>query len=333
MLVLSMLPFTVSGCRPTAVATPEHVEHEEEHEHEYQADEMPPFSLVILGPGEKLKVVATTSIVADVVRDIGGGSIDLTMLMPLGADPHTFEPTPQDAAAVADAHVVFVNGVGLEKFLEPLLESAGENVTVVPVSYDVELLQLEGEHEEEREGDLDHRSGADPHTWFDPNNVMVWAHNVEHTLSALDPGNAQAYETNAEAYEAELETLDAWIREQIAQVPDTNRILVTDHALFGYFAHRYGFEQIGAVFPGYSTLAEPSAQELATLEDTIREFNVRAIFVGSTINPDLAQRVADDTNTQLVFLYTGSLSEPGGPAGDYLSFMRYNVSVIVKALR
>ena len=109
--------------------------------------------------------------------------------------------------------------------------------------------------------------------------------------------------------------------------------MVTDHSSFSYFVHQYGFEQIGAVFPGYSTLTEPSARELAALEDAIREFDVKAVFVGRTVNPDLAQRVADDTGTQLVFLHTGSLGEPGGPADDYLSFMRYNVSEIVKALR
>ena len=163
--------------------------------------------------------------------------------------------------------------------------------------------------------------------------MVVWTHNIEHALSVLDPANAGAYEASAEAFEAELETLDAWIYEQLAQIPEANRKLVTDHTSFSYLVRRYGLEQVGAVFPGYSTLAEPSAQGMAALEDAIREFGVRAIFVGLTVNPDLAQRVADDTGVQLVFLYTGSLSEPGGPAGDYLSFMRYNVSAVAEALR
>jgi ABC-type Zn uptake system ZnuABC Zn-binding protein ZnuA len=297
---------------------------------------MPSLSPVTLAEGERLQVAATTSIVADVVRNVGGDLIDLTTLLPLGADPHAFEPTPQDVAAVADAHVVFVNGAGLEVFLEPLLEGAGEDVTVVPVSYSISLLQLEDAHEheeEEKEGDHGYRDGADPHIWFDPHNVIVWTHNVEHALSTLDPDNAAAYEANGSAYEAELQELDAWIREQLAQVPEKNRKLVTDHATFGYFAQQYGFQQLGAVFPGYSTLAEPSAQDLAELEDSIHEFDVRAVFVGLTISPDLAERVADDTGVQLVFLYTGSLSEPGGPADDYLSFMRYDVSAIAEALR
>jgi manganese/iron transport system substrate-binding protein len=323
-VALSMLLLTASGCRPTAVAT-----EEQAHEHEHP-DEMPPLSAVALNEGERPQVVATTNIVADVVQNVGGDLIDLKTLMPVGTDPHTFEPTPQDVAAVVDAHVVFVNGAGLEIFLEHLLESAGEGVTVVPVSYGLELRQFE--HAQEQEGDH-HHGEFDPHTWFDPTNVMVWTHNVEHTLSTLDPGNAEAYEANAGAYEAELEELDGWIREQLALIPEANRRLVTDHTSFSYFAHRYGFEQVGAVFPGYSTLAEPSAQDIAALEDAISEFDVTAIFVGLTINPDLAKRVAEDTGTELVFLYTGSLSEASGPAGDYISFMKYNVSAIAEALR
>jgi len=320
--ILSLLLLAAGGCRPTAMATPPAVGHE------HHADEMPLLSPVALSEGDKLKVVATTSIVADVVENVGGDWIDLKVLMPLGTDPHAFEPTPQDVAAVADAHVIFVSGAGLEIFLEPLLESAGEDVTVVPVSHGIELLRFEGAGEDEHE----HRE-FDPHTWFDPNNVMVWTHNIEQALSTLDPRNAVAYEENARAYEAELHALDRWIREQIAQVPEANRKLVTDHTAFSYFAHQYGFEQIGAVFPGYSTLAEPSAQDLAALEDAIREFDVKAVFVGRTVNPSLAALVAEDTGTRLVFLYTGSLSERGGPADDYLSFMRYNVTAIVEALR
>jgi manganese/iron transport system substrate-binding protein len=313
--LLSLLLVAASGCRSTAMATPEPTNH---------ADEMPTLSPVSLDEGEKLQVVATTSIVADVVKNVGGDLIGLTALMPLGTDPHTFEPTPQDAAAVADAHVVFTSGAGLEVFLEPLLESAGgSEAKVVPVSYGVEL-KSEGEHE---------NGEFDPHTWFDPNNVMVWTHNIEHALIALDPGNAKVYAANAGAYGAKLQDLDAWIREQLAQVPEANRELVTDHTAFTYFVHRYGFEQIGAAFPGYSTLAEPSAQDLAALEDAIREFGVKAVFVGLTVNPSLAQRLADDTGTRLVFLYTGSLSEPGGPAEDYISLMRHNVSAIVDALK
>lgn len=304
------------------------------HEAGHEADEMPQLHPADLKAGEKLRVVATTSIVADVVQQVGGDLIELATLLPVGADPHTFEPTPQDAAALAGAHVVFINGAGLELFLEDLLESAGEGVMVVPVSHGIELLKFEGEAEgEEEEAEHHHHGDTDPHVWFDPQNVSVWVNNIEQALVALDPGHAEAYKAGAKSYRAELERLDGWIEEMVAQVPQENRKLVVDHRALAYFARRYGFEQVGTVFPGYSTLTEPSAQELAALEEAIRGYNVRAIFVSTTVNPALAERVARDTGTKLVFLYTGSLSDPGGPADSYISFMKYNTGAIVNALR
>jgi len=139
--------------------------------------------------------------------------------------------------------------------------------------------------------------------------------------------------TNAAAYRRELTALDAWIVEQIAQIPAARRVLVTDHVVFGYFAAHYGLEQLGAVVPGYSTLAQPSAREMAALEDATRAYDVPAIFVGSTVNPALAQRVAEDTGMQLVFVYTGSLTAPDGDAATYLAYMRYNVTAVVEALK
>ena len=144
-----------------------------------------------------------------------------------------------------------------------------------------------------------------------PTPIMWWfgLDNIEQELSKLDPKNTSTYHANAEAYQTELETLDAWIREQVALIPTENRKLVTDHTLFGYFAEEYGFEQVGALIPGYSTLAEPTARELADIEDAIQDLKVKAIFVGNTVNPALAERVSEDTGIQLVFVFTGSLNE------------------------
>jgi len=275
--------------------------------------------------GEKLKVVATTTIVGDAVAQVGGDDIDLSVLLPAGTDPHSYTPTPQDVAKVEQADVIFANGAGLEVFLENLIESAGASDKVVHVSEGIDLLTF-GSHEHEHEG-------GDPHTWVDPNNVMVWVTNIEQKLSEADPANASVYAAGAKAYTTELKNLDAWIREQVAQIPVADRKLVTDHVLFGYFAEEYGFEQVGALIPGYSTLAEPSAKELAEIEDAIRELGVKAVFVGNTVNPVLAQRVANDTGTQLVFVYSGSLSDPDGDAPSYLEYIRYNVSAFVEALK
>jgi manganese/iron transport system substrate-binding protein len=330
--VMFPLIFATGGCQqPKATPGQDSQPHADQSPY---VDVMPELSAVPLDSGSRLRVVATTSIVADVVQQVGGAQIELATLLPLGTDPHTFEPTPQDAVAVANAHVVFINGAGLEVFLERLLESTGQKATVIPVSYGLEFLQFAGVSQHAVEDELsDHVGGSvDPHTWFDPYNVIAWAHNIERALSALDPVNAEAYKENARAYEDQLKELDAWIREQLTHVAEPDRKLVTDHMTFGYLAHRYGLEQVGAVFPGYSTLDAPSAKGMAALEDSIRKLGVKALFVATTVNPELAERVAEDTGIELVYLYSGSLSEPGGPADSYLALMRYDVSAIVGAL-
>jgi ABC-type Zn uptake system ZnuABC Zn-binding protein ZnuA len=162
---------------------------------------------------------------------------------------------------------------------------------------------------------------------------MIWADNIQAGLSQADPTNAGAYQTNADQYKQKLSELDNWIREQVAQIPEVDRKLVTDHLIFAYFASRYGLEQVGAVVPSYSTMSEPSAQQLATLEDAIRTLGVKAVFVGNTVNPTLAKRVAEDTGIQLVYVYTDSLTEAEGPASNTLELIQYTVDAIVSGLK
>lgn len=276
----------------------------------------------------KLSVLATTTIVGDVVAQVGGDAIELSTLLPAQSDPHNYEPTPQDIARVAGVDMIFASGAGLEKFLDPLIDSAGAGSKVILLSKDIDLIANTSNQEAEH-GD-DH---GDPHVWTDPNNVILWTRAISAALIELDPGNTEVYRANAEAYQEQLIDLDAWIREQVKQVPPANRNIVTDHLSLVYFTNRYGFTQTGAIIPGYSTLSEPSAQELAGLVDKIHALNVPAIFVGNTINPNLANRLADDTGIQLVTLYTGSLSQPGGEAGNYLDYMKYNVNAIVNTLK
>jgi len=274
---------------------------------------------------DRLKVVATTSIVGDVVSNVGGESIDLVVLLPLGVDPHGYDPTPKNIVKISEADVVFANGAGLEEFLEPLLESAGAMDKIVHLSDGINLASLENGHDE--------HGGEDPHTWMSPRNVMKWVETTVTVLSQLDQANAKSYQSNAAAYSAELANLDEWIKQQVADVAIENRNIVTDHANFGYFADEYGFLQVGAIITGYSTMSEPSAQELAALEDAVRELDINAIFVGNTVNPDLAERIAKDTGSRLVFVYTGSLSESGGDADSYINYMKYNISAIVVNLK
>jgi len=276
---------------------------------------------------KKLNVVATTTIVGDIVQNVGGDTINLSVLLPVGIDPHSFQPSPKDMARAADADLIIINGAGLEEFLTSLLENSGGNAIVVDSSQGIDLLKApEGESSEET-------AVGDPHVWMDPNNVMIWVRNILTALEEEDPANSAIYHKNAETYLKELEKLDAWVQEQVGLLPGDHRKLVTDHQVLGYFAARYGFQQVGALIPSYSTGAEPSAQELAHLEDSIQELGVKAIFVGNTINPALAERVADDTGTQLIYILTGSLTAKEGPAEDYLSYIHHNVSAIVGALK
>jgi len=270
------------------------------------------------------QVLASTDIIADVVHQVGGEDIALQTIIPTGSDPHAFSPAPQDAAKIARAEVIFLNGLGLESALQPLLDNARENALLVTLSQELEAPP---------KSPSTPGGAADPHVWTDPHNVRAWLPLIVQALSRLDPDNASGYQQRAAAYAAQLDVLDAWIVEQVAAIPPQRRVLVSDHEVWGYFAARYGFTLQAALIPGYSTLTQPSARELAALEDTIRQSGAPAIFVGRTVNPALAERVAADTGVRLVFLYTGSLSAPDGPAPTYLEWMRYNVTAIVNALK
>jgi ABC-type Zn uptake system ZnuABC Zn-binding protein ZnuA len=275
----------------------------------------------------RLIVVATTSLVGDVVSQVGGDNITLEVLLPMGTDPHSFSPSPMDASKVTDASIVFANGVGLEEFLKPLMESTGGSSKVVEVSNGIVYRSIV-EQDSRNNQPVD-----DPHTWMDPNNILIWVDNITKALSEKDPNNAEFYMENAQNYQEKLRELDKWIASEVSIVPEQNRKLVTDHMVFGYFADRYGFTQEGAIIPGFSSLAEPSAQDIAQIEDEIRSMGVKAIFIGVGMNSSLAQRIAYDTGTQLVYLYMHSLSDKEGKAGSYLDFMHYDVTTIVDALK
>jgi ABC-type Zn uptake system ZnuABC Zn-binding protein ZnuA len=274
------------------------------------------------GPdANKLVVVASSQVVGDVVSVIGANRIDVTFLIPAGTDPHAYEPAPQDAVRLAEADIIFVNGFGLEQNLEPLFPDFQSKLVIASDGIQPLTLVEEGE------------AGPDPHVWMNPQNVAIWADNIAQALSAADPPNAASYQQNADAYKDQLQDLDSWAQDQINQISVGDRILVTDHESLGYFADHYDFEIIGSIIPSYSTQSEPSAGELADLETAIQSFGVKAIFVGKSLNPDLAARVAQDTGVQLAPIYTESFSEQNGPAATYLEMMRFDIETIVTALR
>ncbi len=266
-----------------------------------------------------VSVLCTTTIVGDVVRRIAGDDASVDVLLPIGADPHAFQASPQDAIAVGAADIVFLNGGGLEASLLPLLQ--GTRGRVVDLSAGLALRQ---------HGALG--GGADPHVWFDPLFVVEWTRVIAKTLGELDPDHSLLFDDRAADVTAELYALDSWILDRVSSIPPAARRLVSDHEAFGYFADRYGFEEIGTVIPGYSTLSEPSARELAALEDAIRAAGAPCIFVGTTIPAALAEQVAADTGTRIVFLYTESLTEADGPAATYFDLMQFDVDEIVAGL-
>lgn len=270
----------------------------------------------------RVRVLATTGLVGDAVQRVGSDAIDIALLLPPDADPHAYDLQPQDLVRVADADIVFANGAGLETFLDRLVTSAGGDAWVVSVSEGVPLRTPSGAHAGE----------TDPHVWLDPTNVEIWTQNIEAALAQFDPAGAKTYASNAAQYRAELAALDAWIEMQLSAIPPADRLIVTDHDELGYFADKYKFEIVGTIVPAYSTVAEPSAQQIADVENAVHGLGASAIFVGTPVNRDLAAQVAADTGVELVGLYTASLSLPDGPAATYIDMMHYNVSAIVDAL-
>jgi manganese/iron transport system substrate-binding protein len=252
--------------------------------------------------------------------------------LPLGADPHGYQPTPDDLRAISDAHLVFVNGLGLEEGLASILEEAHPKTVPVNVGIEVITTAEEEEHAEGEEEEEHHHEGGNPHTWWSIAVVEQWTHNIEQSLSAVDPAHAESYAANAEAYRAELSSLKAEMETLVSQIPVSERKLATDHDTLAYFARDFDFQIVGLIVPSFSTLAEPSAQHLAQLQDQLRAENVGAVFVGSTVNPRQAEQLAQDLGIRVVPIFTDSLSAADGPAATYVDFMRYNVKAIVAAL-
>ncbi len=307
----------------------------EEHDHsgEVEVLELPVVEPVDL-QGSKLRVVATTSIIGDVVAQVGGEVIDLTTLMGAGQDPHSYQPGARELTAVADAHVIFVNGWDLEEALLGDLANIGGSVPIVPVSAHIVPLTFNPSGNGEEEHD---HNGADPHVWLDVQNVDQWVENIRQILQSLDPDNGPVYEKNAAACLTQLAELQTNIETSLTAVPTTKRFLVTNHDAFGYFAKAYNFQIVGTVIPGLSTLAEPSASDLTDLVAVMQEYQVCTIFAETTVSDQLAQVVADELSfcdqVAVLPLYTGSLGPAGSGADNYLGLMQTNVATIVTGLK
>ena len=282
--------------------------------------------------GGKLRVVATTSIIGDVVAQVGDQAIDLTTLMAAGQDPHSYQPGAGDLTAVANAHIIFSNGWNLEEGLLDDLANIAENAPLVPVSAGVVPRLLGDDHED------DHEHGAvDPHVWLDPANVTIWVGNIEQVLSQLDPDNAAVYKQNAARYAAQLDQLARDMEGRLTAVPEARRMLVTNHDALGYFAARYHFTVLGTVIPAASTLAEPSASDLVALVAAMEEAGVCVLFAETTASGQLETAVANELDicdtVQILTLYTGAIGPVGSGADSYIGMMQANVATLVGGLQ
>ncbi|MCO6452728.1 MAG: zinc ABC transporter substrate-binding protein [Caldilineales bacterium] len=305
-----------------------------------QADASMTLALPQLQPialaGHPLKAVATTSIIGDVAAQVGGDAVEVTTLMGVGQDPHSYQPTAQAMAAVSQADVIFVNGWDLEEALIADLDAVRGEVPVVPISAGIIPLAFGGDaHEGEQAGSG--RVVADPHVWLSISNVAQWVDNAEQTLSALDPANTATYAANASAYRQELQDLADFAKSELAQIPPEKRYLVTNHDSLAYFARDYDFEILGTVIPGVSTLAEPSAKEMANLVSVMGSHDICTLFTETSASETLAKTIAAELDgcdeVKIESLYTGSLGPSGSGADSYVGMFRADVDAIVTGLR
>ena len=267
-------------------------------------------------------VVASTTFLADIAQNVAGDRLQVESLLPFGADPHSYQPIPQDVARVSDSNLLIINGAGYEHFLDNILKNAGGERMVVEASAGLKVREDAGDEH-----------AIDPHLWLDPNNVVGYVENIRAGLVSLDPEGADVYKSNAQAYTIQLQDLDTWIRKQVDSIPAERRLLVTNHDSMGYFAERYGFTVIGTVVPGFSSDAAPSAQQMSALIDQIKASGAPAVFLDAAESTTLADQIASDAGVTVVTdLYFGSLTD-GPPAGTYIDMMKHNVTRIVGALR
>lgn len=283
-----------------------------------------------------LRIVATTSVLGHVLATIAGDHAEADVLMRAGTDPHAFEPSAAQVRAVLAADLVVANGLGLEQSLLDVLDAAeADGVEVLRVADHVDPRPFTGPmpegHEEEDHDDDE----LDPHFWLDPVRMAVGVEVIAAGIGRVAPGAASAVERDAGAYREQLLELHGEIEAVLAPIPDDERLLVTNHEALGYFADRYGFQLVGTVVPGGSTLAEASTRDLARLAETIEDTGVPAIFVETTAPDRLAVAVSSEVegrDVEVVTLHTGSLGPPGSGADTYVGMMRTNAERIADAL-
>ncbi len=285
-------------------------------------------SVPLAHAADKLPVVASFSILGDLVRVVGGDRVAVTTLVGPDEDAHVFAPKPADAKALLAAKLVVTNGLGFEPWAGKLLKSAGYKGKTVVATQGVTA-----RHMAEEKGHAGHaHEELDPHAWQNPNNVVFYVRNIAAALSQLDAAGASSYQANAEAYVKELQALDAWAQAQITSIPQAKRKVITSHDAFGYFAAQYGVKFLAP--QGVNTETEPSAKQVARLIQQIQRQKIRAVFVENMANPKLIAQLSKDAGVTLgASLYADALSPAGQPGVTYLQMLRHNVTQLVAGMR
>jgi zinc/manganese transport system substrate-binding protein len=269
---------------------------------------------------EKLAVVASFSILGDLVQQVGGDRVQVTTLVGPNGDPHVYQPTPQDGRSLASAKLLIINGLGFEGWIDRLVQVSNYRGARVVASTGVALRNLPGS------------SRPDPHAWQDPTRVHRYVANIEAGLAAVDPAHATEYHQRAAAYQAQLAELEHWAETTVATVPAAKRRVITSHDAFGYLGERFGLSMMAA--QGLSTESEPSAKDIGLLIQQMRQQRVRALFVENISNPRLLEQIARETGaTPGAELFSDALSKRPGPAPDYLSLMRHNIAALVGGMK
>ena len=272
---------------------------------------------------ERLKAVATFSIIGDFVKVVGGDRIDLVTLVGPDGDAHVYAPTPADARRLAETAIVFANGLHFEGWMGRLIKASGTKASVVEAAKPIQPLNAKGE------GGRAH--GTDPHAWQSVANAKIYVAAIREGLIAADPSGKAAYEANAAAYLAGLDELEAEVKATIARVPPERRRIITSHESFAYFERDYGLDFIAP--QGVSTEAEASARDVARIIQQIRREKIAAVFLENVSDPRLIERIAKETGARIGGrLYSDALSGEGGPAATYIDMMRYNIRAFSAAL-
>jgi len=271
---------------------------------------------------EKLKVVATFSILADFVKNVGGERVAVSALVGPNGDAHVYQPTPGDAKTLGDARVVVTNGLGFEGWINRLVKASGTKAPMIVATKGIKPRKAEDDH---GHGD------ADPHAWQSVANAKRYVENIRDALIAADPAAKDVYEANAAAYAAKLDALDAEVKAAIEKIPTDRRRIITTHDAFGYFAAAYGVTFVAP--QGVSTEAEVSARDVARIITQIRKQKIPAVFLENVTDKRLLERIGAESGARIGgTLYSDALTDEKGVAPTYLEMMRHNVKQLAAAL-